>query len=61
MSESDDSVVLTVRVLMGTLMKSVTVNFTTEDISAIGLLNFYLHILIVTFFNVTQLVLTTVQ
>ena len=45
MSESDDSVVLTVRVLMGTLMKSVTVNFTTEDISAIGLLNLYLYIL----------------
>ena len=45
MSESDGSVVLTVRVLMGTLMKSVTVNFTTEDISAIGLLNSHLYIL----------------
>ena len=48
MSESDGSVVLTVRVLMGTLMKSVTVNFTTEDISAIGLLNSYLYIFMAT-------------
>ena len=46
---------------MGTLMKSVTVNFTTADISAIGLLNSYLYISIVTFFNITQLALTTVQ
>ena len=61
-SESGGNAVLILKVLMGTLMKSVVVNFTTEDSSAIGKPTLHcFHILCSYSASQIQLALTTVQ